>query len=206
MRFHFNAPLTHGFALVSVAVMALSQLSGGASTQYLFSVYAPQSPWDLLTLIRIVTHVLGHSSWDHLWANVSILVLLGPLLEERYGTRPLFYMMLTTAVLTGLAHIIVSVLPSSVQPPSHLLGASGIVFMCMFLASVSTIRAGEIQMSFLVVILMYVLREGVVSASTDGVSHLTHLIGGVCGAAFGFIIANAQPVHQMAEHQRTSTS
>ena len=67
-----------------------------------------------------------------------------------------------------------------------LLGASGLVYMLIFLASTSGSRAGEIPLTLVAVAALYPTQEilgGLFSA--DNISQLTHIVGGVCGAVMG---------------------
>src|SRR5262249_27942704 len=107
-------------------------------------------------------------------------LLLGPILEERHGSLPLLGMILFTALVTGLINLVLT---------SHgLLGASGIVFMMILLASTANIRQGEIPLTFIAVAVVYLGGE-VIGAfrGGDGISHLAHLVGGASGATLGFL-------------------
>ncbi|MBK7192253.1 MAG: rhomboid family intramembrane serine protease [Myxococcales bacterium] len=50
------------------------------------------------------THILGHAGWDHLLANFSIILIIGPILEERHGSASLLAMIAVTALITGLVN------------------------------------------------------------------------------------------------------
>ena len=174
----YNAPTTLTFAIVSFLVLFLGFLTDGASTMKLFCVY--RSPLtDLLTYPRLVTHVLGHSSFAHYSGNITLMLVLGPTLEERYGSRTLFWTMLLTALVSGVVQWLFF-------PNTALLGASGIVFMMILMASLGGSRGGGIPLTLILVFIIYVGSE-VYSALTvaDNVSHLTHIIGGICGAVIG---------------------
>ena len=71
-----------------------------------------------------------------------------------------------------------------------LLGASGIVFMMIILTSAVNMKEGGIPLSMILVILIYLGSE-IWDAFTvkDSISHLTHILGGICGAVFGFLYA-----------------
>ena len=56
----------------------------------------------VLDYVKLFTHVLGHVSWGHVMGNLSFILLLGPLLEERYGSPMLALMMTVTALVTGV--------------------------------------------------------------------------------------------------------
>ncbi|MBQ1907063.1 MAG: rhomboid family intramembrane serine protease, partial [Firmicutes bacterium] len=68
-----------------------------------------------------------------------------------------------------------------------IMGASGIVFAFILLTSFTEFKEGEIPLSFILVALIYVGKElmaGILSA--DNISQLSHIIGGACGASFGY--------------------
>ena len=80
------------------------------------------------------------------------------------------------------------------------MGASGIVFMMILLSSFTNIRSGEIPLTFVLVVLMYLTREVVTAFSDeDSISQLAHIAGGLCGSLFGFAITRgATPLAQSA--------
>ncbi|MBO6300044.1 MAG: rhomboid family intramembrane serine protease, partial [Lachnospiraceae bacterium] len=103
IRVTFNAPAVLIFAIICLAALILSFLTGGLSTRVLFSTF--RSSWtNPLTYIRMFTHVFGHSGWDHLFGNMSFILLLGPILEEKYGTKKIVWIMALTALVTGIVH------------------------------------------------------------------------------------------------------
>lgn len=111
----FNAPVVLSFALISLLVLVLDSATGGASTARLFCVYrAPLT--DPLTYVRFFTHVLGHSGYSHYMGNMLLLLLVGPGLEEKYGSRNLLLTIVITAFATGLVQFLLF-------PHSALLGA-----------------------------------------------------------------------------------
>ena len=109
-----------------------------------------------------------------------LMLVVGPQLEERYGSRKLLYAILVTAFLTGLIQFIFF-------PGTALMGASGIVFMMLLLASMGGGRSGGIPLTLILVALFYIGGELVTAfTSADNISQLSHVIGGVCGAIIGF--------------------
>ena len=174
----YNAPTTLNFALISFVVLIFHYATRGSSTMKLFSVY--RSPLnDLLTYPRFFTHVLGHSSFAHYSGNITLMLVVGPTLEERYGSRTILIATLVTAFISGLIQWLAF-------PGVALLGASGIVFMMILMASLGGMRSGGIPLTLILVFVIYVGQE-IISAFTavDNVSHLTHIIGGLCGAIIG---------------------
>ena len=175
----FNAPVVLLFALLSLLVLLLDGWTGGVSTTRFFCVYR-SSLADPLTYVRFFGHVLGHSGYSHYMNNMLLLLLVGPGLEEKYGSRNLLMTILVTALGTGLVQFIFF-------PGTALLGASGIVFMMIVLSSLAGMREGTIPLTLILVVLIYLGGE-IVDAVTvrDNVSQLTHIVGGLCGAGLGF--------------------
>ena len=179
LRIQYNSPVVLSFALLSLLALLLGQLTGGWTTRALFSVYrAPLT--DPLTYVRMAGHVLGHSGYAHYMGNMTLLLVVGPPLEEKYGSRRLLGCILFTALASGLVQFIFF-------PGTALLGASGIVFMMIVLSSLAGMREGTIPLTLILVVLIYLGGE-IVDAVTvrDNVSQLTHIVGGLCGAGLGF--------------------
>lgn len=179
LRLQYNSPVVLTFALASLAVLGLDWLTGGWTTLKLFCVYrAPLS--DPLTYVRMVGHVLGHASYSHYMGNMMLLLVVGPPLEERYGSQTLLTCILVTALVSGLAQFFLF-------PDTALLGASGIVFMMIILSSLAGMKGGRIPLTLILVGILY-LGDELMAALTvqDNVSQLTHILGGLCGGALGF--------------------
>ena len=178
-RIAFNAPAVLGFAGVCLAAMALNIVTGGASNRAVFSVYrAPLS--DPLTWLRMVCHVFGHADWNHLLGNMMFVLLLGPMLEEKYGTGQVALVMLATALLTGLINFLFF-------PTRMLLGASGVVFAMILLSSITHTDDNTIPVTFLLVAILYIGQQVWQAATTrDSVSYMAHIVGGAVGAGLGF--------------------
>lgn len=181
-RIRYNSPVVLTFALLSLAVLAADALSGSRTTKLFFSVYR-SSPADPLTYVRLVGHVLGHASVSHYFSNMSLLLVVGPIAEEKYGSRTLLVCFLLTAAATGLLHCLVS-------SSSALLGASGIVFMLILLSAFAGAgEDGTIPLTLILVALMYFGTEIYnAAARADQVSQLTHIAGGVCGIGCGAVL------------------
>ena len=179
IKITFNAPVILGFALVSLAALVVDFLTGGASNRLLFMTYrAPL--WNPLTYLRLFTHVLGHSGWSHYIGNMAYFLLLGPMLEEKYGSKRILGVMAVTAVITGLVNTLFF-------PNVALCGASGIVFAFILLTSFTSFREGELPLTVILVAVIYIgqqVYEGIFVS--DNVSNLSHILGGVVGAVLGY--------------------
>lgn len=185
LRLTFNAPVVLGFAALCLVVLIAGLISKGASTRLLFSTYR-SSLLNPLTYVRFLTHVAGHSGWEHFLGNMAYILLLGPMLEEKYGSLKLLIMMAICAVITGVINYILF-------PNISLCGASGIVFAFILLTSITSFREGEISLTFILVAVIY-LGQQVYQAIfvRDNVSNLSHIIGGIVGGGFGYLM-NRKP-------------
>ena len=179
LKISFNAPVTLTFAFVSFATLVLSYVTNGASNTLLFMTYH-SSLTDPLTYVRFFTHVLGHANWSHYLGNMSYILLLGPMLEEKYGSDRLLQVIGITAFITALINYILF-------PDIALCGASGVVFAMILLASFANFKNGEIPLTLILIAIIYLGREvysGILVV--DQVSNLSHVIGGIVGACIGY--------------------
>jgi membrane associated rhomboid family serine protease len=128
--------------------------------------------------VTIFTHVLGHAHWGHLISNLTLILLIGPMLEESYGSSTLLFMIIITALVTGVLNILLF--------NSYLLGASGVVFMMILLSSFTNFSHGEIPLTFILVLILYLGVQIFSVSEADNISHFAHIIGGLCGSFFGF--------------------
>ena len=178
-KIQYNSPVILTYVFLCCGVLLLDTLTHGKTTSLCFCVYR-SSFSDPLTYVRMFGHVLGHADWQHFFNNVLYLLIVGPAVEEKYGSRNLLIAMMVTAFVSGAAHLVLA-------PNSALLGASGIVFMLIFLASLSGMRKGGIPLTLILVAIFYLGQE-VYSAIfvRDSVSQITHIIGGICGTVLGF--------------------
>lgn len=181
VKISFNSPAILGFTIICFVALVLGYVTKDASTNAVFSVYR-SSLLNPLTYVRLVGHVFGHANWDHFIGNIMLILIVGPLLEEKYGTSNIIFVILTTAIVTGVVNCILF-------PHTRLLGASGVVFALVLLSSFTSIKEGEIPLTFILVAVIYLgqqVYDGIFIR--DNVSNLTHIIGGIVGASLGYIM------------------
>jgi membrane associated rhomboid family serine protease len=188
MRIRYNAPTTLTFTILSGLVLLLSgTVLPGLTTDWFSTPPGPFRPSRLQDYVKLFSHPLGHASIDHYISNFSFILLLGPILELNYGSLSVLVMMLATALVTGLLQVFFF-------PSTILLGASGIVFMMILLASFTNFKKGEVPLTFILVMVIYLGREvfnavaaKVAPGSTNNISQFAHVIGGLAGSFFGFL-------------------
>lgn len=175
----YNSKVILSFFFICLIAFILNTITKGKSNKLLFSNYR-SSPLNPLTYIRLFTHIIGHSNWHHLKRNFLYILLVGPLVEEKYGSINLLIMILLTAFITGLINIIIG--------KYKILGSSDIVYMLIILSSIVNINKGTIPLTLILIIIFYIIDEILQINKSDNVSHLSHLIGAICGCIYGFYI------------------
>ncbi len=185
MKIRYNAPVILSLSLACTVIFIISQILPRETFLYpFFSVPGNVPPFNFLSLedFRLVSYIFGHVSWAHLIGNLSIILLAGPILEEKYGSTRMFVMILFTALVTGVINVLFMSAGS--------LGASGIAFMLILLSSITNVRHGEIPLTLMAIVAIYVTGQIIeIVKPTGNINVIAHLIGGACGGVFGFIFA-----------------
>ena len=172
-KLQYNSPVILTFFLLSLGVLLLDWITGGWTTLHAFCVYR-SSLADPMFYVRLFGHVLGHADFDHFLGNMLLLLVIGP---------PLLAGILLTAGVSGILQCVFF-------PGSALLGASGIVFMLIMLASLAGMKDGRIPLTLILAAVLYLGQEVyAMVALRDNVSNFMHLVGGVTGTVFGVVLA-----------------
>ena len=176
IQISFNSPVILAFTIACFIVLLVDKITGGVSTNALFSVYR-SSLLSPLTYFRFFGHVLGHAGWEHFIGNIMLILVVGPLLEEKYGSANILFVILATALVTGIVNFIFF-------PYTQLLGASGVVFALILLSSFAGFEEGKIPFTFILVAVIYIgeqVYQGIFVQ--DNIANLTHIVGGGVGSA-----------------------
>lgn len=179
LRITFNAPVVLSLVTISAIATLLNYLTAGASGRLVFMTYhsALLSP---MTWIRAFTHIFGHADWAHLIGNMSYLLLLGPMLEEKHSSQTLAAVIAITAFGTSLVNYIFF-------PQVALCGASGVVFAFILLSSFTSFKEGEVPITFILVAVFFIgqqVYEGI--TVQDNISNMAHIVGGIIGGILGY--------------------
>lgn len=181
LKITFNSPIILGFAGICLIATILNYVTLGISNELLFMTYhsSLSSP---MTYLRFFTHVFGHADWTHFIGNMSYILLLGPMLEEKYSSTVLVEVIAITALITGLINYIFFWNVA-------LCGASGVVFAFIIMSSFTSFKEGEIPLTFILVAVLYIGQQVVQGITLDdNVSNMAHIIGGMIGGASGYVL------------------
>jgi membrane associated rhomboid family serine protease len=176
VKIKFNSPVILTYTLICSIVFFMS---GGANSGIMpmFTLMNETNFTNPLAIFRLFSHIAGHASLEHLMGNMTFILLLGPIIEERYGSQKTLIMILMTGLLTAIANILLF--------DTGLLGASGIVFMLIILVSITNVKSGELPITFILVAILFIGKEVLSSFAKDNVSNFAHIFGGICGSFFG---------------------
>jgi len=174
----YNSVVILSYFFISLVVLVLGKITNKKSNIKIFST-SRGSVFNPLTYIRMFTHIFGHDGWNHFRNNFLYILLIGPMVEEKYGSIILLKMILITAFVTALVNIVIG--------NKRILGSSGISFMLILLSSLANIESGRIPVTLILIFIFYVLSEIVDGIfKKDNISHLSHIIGAISGVVFGY--------------------
>ncbi|KAH8048944.1 hypothetical protein JL722_12179 [Aureococcus anophagefferens] len=134
-RIVVDAPVVLGFAFVCCAVFFVNLVAPGTNVFVACPPFRMASPLNPLTYLRLLTHTVGHTGYDHLKGNMVNLLLVGPASEKEFGSMNLLKIMVYVAVSSAVAHMALG--PAN----GYQLGASGVVFALILLNSRVVARA-----------------------------------------------------------------
>lgn len=130
--------------------------------------------------LQLLTYMFLHSSVMHIVFNMIGLVVFGPEIEHRLGTIKFTKVYLISGVICGLAHIMF------INNP--VVGASGAIWCLMMLYALFNPEQ-IFNIYFIIpakikyIVGVYFFIEVILAIhSNDGVSHIAHVTGGLCGA------------------------
>lgn len=173
----YNCPVVLTYAAICLALVLVDMLTQGWLNANVMICRGHPSWLDPMTYVRCVTYFFGHSGWSHYASNMLLMLLVGPVVEEKYGSGNLAFMILITGIASGIVN--------SLFFDTGIIGASGIVFMMIILSAFTNIRKGEIPLSLILVAAIYLGREIVSAFTPDTVSQFGHILGGLFGLFWG---------------------
>lgn len=176
-KLSYNCPVVLTYAGICLVLVFLDWLTQGWLNTHVMVCYGHPSLLDPMTYVRCVTYFFGHSGWSHYASNMLLMLLVGPVVEEKYGSGNLIFMIMVTGIASGIINCIFF--------DAGIIGASGIVFMMIILSAFTNMKKGEIPLSLILVAAIYLGREIVNAFTPDTVSQFGHIMGGIFGLFWG---------------------
>ena len=129
---------------------------------------------------QLITHMFLHGSVQHLVFNMLALIVFGPDIERKYGEKRFIWFYLITGLICGISHLLFM--------GGAVVGASGALFGLMALYALINPNQ-KLYLYFLIPIKSKFIIGGiilfelyyVIIGQVDGVSHIAHLTGALCG-------------------------
>lgn len=165
----FDSTLTIGLIFISFVVTLIQEIF----IPNFAAIFATHNKWDW----GIVLHIFGHSSWQHFLSNTVYIAMLGPSIENKFGTIPLAIMTLLCAAIVGAVSVIT-------KSPCY--GLSTIAFMWVILNTFQSEDSEGLPFTSLILLVIFVLPEVLaIFTKNDQIAHQNHVLGALIGLAFG---------------------
>lgn len=138
-------------------------------------------PWILLTSMFL------HGGFGHLLFNMYALLVFGPLIEQRIGTKRFLGVYFAAGLLGALAFTIFEPLSSALGASGAIMGIIGIVIM--LLPKLKVLLFFAIPMSMRTAGILFALFDlvGFVGGGS-GIAHVAHLGGLLIGVLYGWYL------------------
>ena len=176
-RISNNSPVVLAYTLICVAEYFINTALGDLFKP-LFIAPPFVSMGEISFYLKSTLYIFGHASLEHLIGNMMLFLLIGPIIEEKYGSLRLMAMIAVTALATSIINMLLL--------HKGILGASGIVFMLILLISFTNVEKGKIPITFILIFILYIGKEVLNSFHSNEISQFGHITGGICGSIFGF--------------------
>lgn len=186
LKFVYDAPVTITFALLALVIFILDTFvfKGSFSGQWLLTPtvaegFLPFSFSDFPSIVRLFLHVFGYTDPAVLICNLIFILLLGPAMEERYGSVIIGIMIFVAALFSGVLSACFCKVPAC--------GAEPVVFMLVLLCTMMHLSRSKVSASSLAVIALFIGML-VLRKNLNGVVGVVIVVaGGLCGSLFAFL-------------------
>lgn len=206
-NFVFDSPVTISFSLLSVLLFVLNCLpiKGTPDIKILSSPTTSAGPIPFMatqisSYLRLFLYAFGSQNFVGLLSNLLFLLMLGPVMEERYGSLVIGIMMAVSVLFSGVLNTCFC--------ETSLQGCMPIIFMMIFLNSFMSFSKKKIPVSFFVIFVFYIVREVSGKTFSEIVGLIICITGGLCGSLFAFLTspkARAEKKSAKSENDRQMT-
>lgn len=198
----FDSPVTTTFSVLAVLLFIIDSfiVKGKLSALFLTAPTVAEGAFafnaaDPLSYLRIIFHVFGSNNCSLLISNLIIISLLGPILEEKYGSVIIGIMMLLSSLLSGVL--------AGCFCKTGISGADSIVFMMVLLNSYLSVSKKKIPLSSVIVLVLFIWGQFYADKSNGLIGLLVNVAGGLCGSLLAFF---ASPKARAAKKKEKTES
>ena len=175
----FNNNKSFFLVLVNTFIFVLQAVIPGFTKMFVLSSnMVLQKPWTLLTTMFL------HGNFSHLLFNMYALILFGPLVERKIGSKRFLFAYFLSGIVASFAALYY---PSALGASGAIMGIIGLVIMLF----------PDLKVLFFFIVPMSMRTAGIIFALIDvfgffagssGVAHLAHLAGLSVGLIYGYYL------------------
>ena len=189
LKVEYDAPVTLTFVIICVIIfllnMILAKSGKGAGFEKIFVSPTSQAgllpfiPGAPVSYIRLLFYIFGAAAGEAslLFTNLILIMLLGPAMEERYGSVIIGIMIFVSALFAGVLNACFC--------DTSLVGAVPLVSMMIFLNAFMSFSKKKFPLSFAAVMVLFVLLQ--IFSGAGAVQIIICIAGGLCGSLFAFL-------------------
>ena len=186
LKFEYDSPVMLTFAFLTLIIFILDTFAfkGKLKDTWLFTPTAaggafPFSFSDFPSILRLFIHVFGYDEASVLICNLIFILLLGPAMEERYGSVIIGIMIFVSALFSGVLNACFC--------QNAVCGAEPVVFMLILLWTMMQLSRSKISASAIAVIALFVTMLVFRKNPNGLVGLIVTIAGGLCGSLFAFL-------------------
>ncbi len=184
LKVSYDAPVTLTFVIISAIFFLLNTflLKNGELSKLLASPTSVSGALPFIvsqpvSYLRLLFYIFGSNEGAALFTNLILIMLLGPAMEERYGSAIIGIMIFVSALFSGVLNACFCT--------ESLVGALPLVSMMIFLNAFMSFSKKKFPLSFVAVIVFFVVLQ---IFSGNGVLRIIICIaGGLCGSLFALL-------------------
>ena len=184
LKVSYDAPVTLTFVIICAVLFLLNTflIKNGAMDKLLSSPTstAGSLPFIVsqpLSYLRLLLYIFGAGEGSVLITNLILIMLLGPAMEERYGSVIIGIMIFVSALFSGVLNACFCM--------ESLTGAVPVVSMMIFLNAFMSFSKKKFPLSFAAVMVLFVVLE--VFGGAGAIRIIICIAGGLCGSLFAFL-------------------
>ena len=191
LKVSYDAPVTLSFVIICALFFLLNnfvikndvlgKVLASPTTQAGALPFIVKQP---LSYLRLLLYIFGAGSGpvsagagSVLITNLILIMLLGPAMEERYGSVIIGIMIFVSALFAGVLNACFCA--------DSLVGAVPVVCMMIFLNAFMSFSKKTFPLSFAAVIVLFVFLE--IFSGAGAVKIIICIAGGLCGSLFAFL-------------------
>lgn len=210
LKFIFDSPVVLVFSVVSAVIFISDLILKLNLSEKIFECPGAKSvpAFDFksaLSYVNLVIYPFGGENSTSFFLNIGFILLLGPVLEERYGSIMLALMIFITSLVGGVLTACVSTFGIS--------GCGGIVFMMIILSVLSVFIKKQLPVSWIFIFALYLAFSlfsgkkisGFMPFMQNNVPVFIQLASGICGSLFGFFVCPKKRSSQIQKKQQEKT-